>query len=96
MRTSEGDGFRAILFVDKQENLTQSFIVADKDVTWEIKKPTVTKTLAVLLACYFTFHREYPISYRNALQFLAHEIFKSDMKSNVAQKYLRNLKNSKK
>ena len=89
----EGDGPRAVLFVDEEESLNQAFIVADEDLVIEIDQPTTIKAAASLIACYYTFHREFPLAYRNFLQFIAYSVFAAEIKSVAAQKYLRDIRN---
>ena len=96
LQTVEGDGPRVVLFIDEDEVLNQAFVVADKSLMIEINQPTIVKVVTSLSSCYYTFHREFPLAYKNALQFMANSIFAIEMTSIAAQKYLRTLRNFEK
>ena len=82
-----------MLFVDDHEILHQAFIVSDQNFIAEVRHPTTVKTLASLLACYYSFHRKYPLAYKTSLEFISHCIFNANMTNINAQKYLRRLRN---
>lgn len=91
----ENTGPRAVIFYDDKK-LHQGFIVAGKEIEFEIGSCKTSNLIAGLIACYYTYHLNFPNAYFNALSFLCFRIFKIEYKSTIVDKYIRALHNFKK
>lgn len=87
---------RAVVFMNDESAVSQAFIAADKKFTIEVENPSPQRVLLGLVSVYYAWHQSFPSAYKQALQFFAHKIFKTNINNNSAVgKFLKKLENSK-
>ena len=98
---SESHQGTSAIIIFEEDTLMQAFLIGHGCIELDIEDPTVTDIVIGLLACYFTFrvdilNRAYPKGYANVLNFLSHNIFKTEeVKNSTYLQFTRKLKNFK-
>nr|XP_012217364.1 PREDICTED: LOW QUALITY PROTEIN: uncharacterized protein LOC105669151 [Linepithema humile] len=84
-----GRQFTSTSYVYNGESYCTAYVVAD-EFRMKIVEPSVCKSIACLLASYYIWDTNYPKAYKNAMEYIDHEVLGTVMKENpTIDKFIR-------
>jgi len=88
LMTTEGDSPRLVMFT-MEGAIAAAYVVVD-EIKMKIVEPSVSKSIACLLASYYVWDTNYPSAYKNTMEYIDHEVLGTVMKENAAiDKFIR-------